>query len=180
MIFNRDDLLKRISEEADRAKELYPSNEFLLAAHQEESGEFAQAFIDNEKNRKLPGDILMEGIQVAAVTVRLLEESSKEFTKYPGVYNMNMPEQETLTPDGVKGFSEENKAAVLSAWKQHIENLDLRPGTREYKNAEVSFFQGAIQTLQSLFPNVENPEALSKEVPTWWAIAIMSGRQITD
>jgi hypothetical protein len=176
VIHNRAELLRRISEEADRALAIYPDNEYLSAALMEEVGEFSQAFIDLEYGKQKKGDVVVEGIQVAAVVIRLLEESSAEFGCFEGVYKMTEAEYEVTPKVVVPKMTPELKLEIEKKWETAAVSLGVRPGTIDYIRQEKLFFQGVMDTLQLMFPNSENNEALSKEIPPIWAINHFAGR----
>jgi hypothetical protein len=180
MIHNREELLRRISAEADRARVKYPTNDFMTTALGEEVGEFCQAFIDHEFGNKTKGDIIMEGIQVGALAVRLMEEGSAEFKKFPGVYNMTEADFELTPKPAFPTMTPEVKKEIEGKWLEVANVLNLKKGTPAFVRGEQMYFQGAMQTIQALLPNYENPKALSKDVPVHWAMSVMSGRSITQ
>lgn len=75
-------MLRAVREEVDRAREKFPSNEFLLPALVEEVGELSQALIELERNKEghTAQDVLSEAIQVAAMAIRIGVEGDEYFS----------------------------------------------------------------------------------------------------
>lgn len=72
--------LGKISIEVIRARAKFPSAVWSLAALTEEVGELAQAVLDRQFGKQLDrGRIEAEGIQVAAMAIRILEEGDPSF-----------------------------------------------------------------------------------------------------
>lgn len=75
----RDKIFKLVSQEVERARELFPSNEELVLSYVEESGEFIKAILDQKAGKGNSAEVLIEGVQAIAMIVRLLEEGDKHF-----------------------------------------------------------------------------------------------------
>jgi hypothetical protein len=69
------ELLDATEREIARARQKFPGNRFLLAALQEEVGELARELLQ----KKGPGRIIAEAIQVAGLAIRIAEEGDAIF-----------------------------------------------------------------------------------------------------
>lgn len=67
--------IELVSDELLRGRRKFPGSRFLLAALTEEVGELAKAFLQNLG----PLEVQKEAAQVAAVAIRILEESDTTF-----------------------------------------------------------------------------------------------------
>ncbi len=73
--YKTPELLDMTHREIERARLNFPGNRFLLAALQEEVGELAQVLLQ----KKGPGRIIAEAIQVAGLAIRIAEEGDAIF-----------------------------------------------------------------------------------------------------
>lgn len=75
--------LVEVEAEVTRARKLFPSNKHLIAAMSEESGELVKAVLDHEQKGAPAEDIWKEGVQAAAMVVRLVLEGDPS-VRYQG------------------------------------------------------------------------------------------------
>lgn len=69
----------KLMEEIEFARKHFPNNEHMLAALTEEVGELAQSLIDHSRGKQTAEEVFKEGIQVACMAIRLIEEGDKSF-----------------------------------------------------------------------------------------------------
>jgi hypothetical protein len=74
----------------------------------------------------------------------------------------------------------EVRQAIEQSWRSRATAQGVKPGSVASRRAEVEFFAGAMAAMQALFPNEDNPDAISKLVPPIWVINIMSGRPVVE
>jgi hypothetical protein len=79
-------VLMDIAIELERARIVYPSNEYMSTALHSESGECAQAVVKHSHGKGTVQQIYEEAIQTAVVAIRLIEEGSREH-KFQGLLN---------------------------------------------------------------------------------------------
>jgi hypothetical protein len=60
--------------------------------------------------------------------------------------------------------------ALVQSWKNRVEALGYKKGTKTYANLEIEFFVGAFSMLA----------ALGRSYPSFWNIIIMSGRSLSE
>ena len=66
-------------------------------------------------------------------------------------------------------------------WDERVKALDLKRGSKAYYREQAVWFAGACTAIHCLDPDaVDEPNAtLSKNIPPFWIIYIMTGRDIT-
>lgn len=72
-------MTKRILAEVLRARELFPGNQYMLAALSEEAGEVARALLDHARGHKTALEVFVECVQVAAMAIRVAVEGDSAF-----------------------------------------------------------------------------------------------------
>ncbi len=75
-------------------------------------------------------------------------------------------------------ITEKQKTAIENAWIERARIRGYKPGTKQYARLQTEFFIGAMQTLQALRPDKENPTRLSAAVPPSWYMCLMTDRDI--
>lgn len=77
------EFLLEVASEVHRARELFPTNKYMLAALSEEAGEVANALIEHSRGTLTDKDVWEECVQTAAMAVRVALEGDPSFS-YPG------------------------------------------------------------------------------------------------
>ena len=60
--------------------------------------------------------------------------------------------------------------ALVQSWKNRVEALGYKKGTKTYAKFEIEFFVGALSMLS----------ALGRSYPSYWIILIISGRSLSE
>lgn len=71
------------------------------------------------------------------------------------------------------------RARIEQAWRERANTQGYKPKSAAYRKAEIEFFAGAMQAIQSLDTEAK-PDKLSSNVPVSWVINAISGRPIAS
>jgi len=80
--------------------------------------------------------------------------------------------------DPLPSVTPEVRKAIEESWNEYARQNDLIPKSINYHNQQRTYFNGAVQAIQAIFPNPAGVDAMSKEIPAVWAICLLSGRPI--
>jgi hypothetical protein len=71
--------------------------------------------------------------------------------------------------------------AIERQWDERVKSLDIKRGSKEYYKEQAVWFAGVCTAIHCLDPEASNePNAnLSKNIPPFWIIYIMTSRDIT-